>query len=201
MVQDTREEDTSLPQGWEKWRCHSSGLFYYYDRTTKCRQWGRPGRTTEQQLVDMTEQFTQRVMHQLNEMNNKMKEMNDDMRTQRGEIRAWGEETRTAGEITAAPRGDTIEPMGEGANCVGPAMEAGEDEIIREMCWGRLVKVTERATVTVTEREKLNGGDGDVHEAHRDEGDKERGDRNKEDDGNKNTRDAEDGNGRGETTR
>ena len=43
----------------------------------------------------------------------------------------------------------------ESANCVGPAMEAGEDKIIREMCWGRLVKVTER--VTVTEREKFNG--------------------------------------------
>ena len=55
MVQDTREEDTTLPQGWEKWGCHASGLFYFYDRTTKCRQWGRPGRTTEQQLVETTE--------------------------------------------------------------------------------------------------------------------------------------------------
>ena len=32
-----------------------------------------------------------------------------------------------------------------------------EDKLILETCWGRLVKVTERATVTVTEREKLNG--------------------------------------------
>uniref|UniRef100_A0A8C4Q9F9 WW domain-containing protein n=1 Tax=Eptatretus burgeri TaxID=7764 RepID=A0A8C4Q9F9_EPTBU len=65
MVQDTREEGTSLPQGWEKWRCHSSGLFYYYDRTTKCRQWGRPGRTTEQQCLEMMEQFMQRMMHEM----------------------------------------------------------------------------------------------------------------------------------------
>ena len=34
-------------------------------------------------------------------------------------------------------------------------MEAGEDQIIRETCWARSVKVTEK--VTVTEREKLNG--------------------------------------------
>ena len=37
-------------------------------------------------------------------------------------------------------------------DCVGPA---GEDKVIRETCRGRLVKVTEK--VTVTEREKLNG--------------------------------------------
>ena len=44
---------------------------------------------------------------------------------------------------------------GGSANCVGPAIEPGEDEIIRETCWARSVKVTEN--VTVTEREKLNG--------------------------------------------
>ena len=36
-----------------------------------------------------------------------------------------------------------------------PQWRRGEDKIIRETCWGRLVKVTER--VTVTEREKLSG--------------------------------------------
>ena len=35
MVQDTREEDTSLPQGWEKWLCHAPGYFYYYNCATE----------------------------------------------------------------------------------------------------------------------------------------------------------------------
>ena len=35
------------------------------------------------------------------------------------------------------------------------AMEVGEDKVIRETCWARSVKVTEK--VTATEREKLNG--------------------------------------------
>ena len=36
-------------------------------------------------------------------------------------------------------------------------MEAGEDRVIRETCWARSVRVTEEATATVTEREKLIG--------------------------------------------
>ena len=38
---------------------------------------------------------------------------------------------------------------------VSPAMEAGEDRLIRGTYWARSVEVTEK--VTVTEREKLNG--------------------------------------------
>ena len=51
MVQDTREEDTSLPQGWEKWLCHASGYFYYYNCATERGQWMRPGHVTMQQLM------------------------------------------------------------------------------------------------------------------------------------------------------
>ena len=51
MVQDTREEDTSLPQGWEKWLCHASGCFYDYNCTTELGQWMRPGHVTIQQLM------------------------------------------------------------------------------------------------------------------------------------------------------
>ena len=44
-----------------------------------------------------------------------------------------------------------------GATAVRPAMEACEDSLIRGTCWASSVRVTERATVTVTEREKLIG--------------------------------------------
>jgi len=145
MVQDTREEDTSLPRGWEKWLCHASGLFYFYDRTTKCRQWGRPGRTTGQQLVEMTEQFVQRMMHQLNEMNDKL---DGNMRTLWGETQSVGQCLQA--DKMAPPRGDTMEPARGSVDCVGPA---GEDRVIRETCWARREKVT----VTVTKWEKLNG--------------------------------------------
>ena len=40
-------------------------------------------------------------------------------------------------------------------DCVGPAMEAGEDKLIRETCRTRHVEVTTTEKVTVTEREKL----------------------------------------------
>ena len=66
------------------------------------------------------------------------------------------DETRTAGEIMATPRAGTNE-LGGSATAVRPAREAGEDRVIRETCWARSVRVTERATVTVTEREKLIG--------------------------------------------
>ena len=49
------------------------------------------------------------------------------------------------------------EQAGGSATAVRPTVEAGEDRVIRETCWTRLVKVTERATVMVTEREKLIG--------------------------------------------
>ena len=55
-----------------------------------------------------------------------------------------------AGElIMATPRAGANELRGS-VDCVGPA---GEDKIIRETCWARVVM----EKVTVTEREKLNG--------------------------------------------
>ena len=54
----------------------------------------------------------------------------------------------------APPRAGTNE-LGGSATAVRPAVKAGTDQIIRETCWGRLVKVTEE--VTVTQREKVNG--------------------------------------------
>uniref|UniRef100_A0A8C4RF66 WW domain-containing protein n=1 Tax=Eptatretus burgeri TaxID=7764 RepID=A0A8C4RF66_EPTBU len=53
-------EDTSLPQGWEKWRCHSSSFYYYYNRTTKCSQWERPGQVTMRQFMEVMEQAMKR---------------------------------------------------------------------------------------------------------------------------------------------
>ena len=42
-------------------------------------------------------------------------------------------------------------------DCVSPAKEAGEDELLRETCRTRHVEVTTTETLTVTQREKLNG--------------------------------------------
>ena len=58
----------------------------------------------------------------------------------------------------APPRAAPSE-LGGSATAVRPAVEAGEDSSIWETCWGRLVKVTEKATVTetVTQRGKLIG--------------------------------------------
>ena len=59
-------------------------------------------------------------------------------------------EARTTLCKMAAPRGDTMEPARGSVDCVGPA---GEDKVIRETCWARVV--TEE--VTVTQREKVKG--------------------------------------------
>ena len=99
-------------------------------------------------------------------------------------MQAFRSETRAVELKMATPRAGT-DKLRESANCVGPAMEAGEDKIIQEMCWGRLVKVTERVTVTetctrhvetreitseVTELgtvgERLHGTDGVEEDAH-----------------------------------
>ena len=56
--------------------------------------------------------------------------------------------------IMAKPRVGTSELKGS-ATTVMPAVEAGEDRVIRETCWARSVKVTE--TVTVTQGGKLIG--------------------------------------------
>ena len=54
--------------------------------------------------------------------------------------------------IMATPRAGANELRGS-ATAVRPAMEAGEDELIRETCWARVVT----KEVTVTQREKVNG--------------------------------------------
>ena len=61
----------------------------------------------------------------------------------------------------APPRAGTNE-LGGSATAVRPAVEAGEDSLIRETCWARVV--TEKVTVTVIREGKINRGDGDVHE-------------------------------------
>ena len=54
----------------------------------------------------------------------------------------------------ATPRAGTNE-LGGSATAVGPAVEAGEDRVIRETCSARVM--TKKVTVTVTERGKLIG--------------------------------------------
>uniref|UniRef100_A0A8C4NH12 Uncharacterized protein n=1 Tax=Eptatretus burgeri TaxID=7764 RepID=A0A8C4NH12_EPTBU len=75
---------------------------------------------------------------------------------------AWGDACRWAKMVVARSERQTTElkvaaphvganELGGSATAVRPAMEAGEDKIIRETHWARLVQVT------VTEREKVNG--------------------------------------------
>ena len=59
------------------------------------------------------------------------------------------DEARTMVCRTAASRGDTNELRGS-ATAVRPAMEVGEEKLFWGTCWARSVRVTERATVTVT---------------------------------------------------
>ena len=49
------------------------------------------------------------------------------------------------------------ERAGGSATAVRPAVEAGEDSLIRETCWASSVRVTEKVTETVTQREKVSG--------------------------------------------
>ena len=94
MVQDTREEDTSLPQGWEKWLCHASGYFYYYNCTTERGQWMRPGHVTMQQLMAI--------------MDLAMKRNNWDLGTMAEDIkmlREFADGTRALPERTTESRG------------------------------------------------------------------------------------------------
>jgi len=113
----------------------------------------------------------QAMKENINENACKMNDkMDENMQTLRGEMQSMGlnlqagqkaivaiarRETRTTEHKMAAPRGRDTEPAKGSVDCVGPRMETGEVTIIRKTCWARLVKVTEK--VTVTEREKLNG--------------------------------------------
>ena len=45
--------------------------------------------------------------------------------------------------------------MGGSATAVRPAVEAGEDRVIWEMCWARVV--TEKVTAMITQGGKING--------------------------------------------
>ena len=82
--------------------------------------------------------------------------MNDkleaNMRLLRGETQSVGQCLQAG--IMATPRAETNE-QGGSATAVGPAVEAGEDRVIWETCWVRVV--TEKVTMTVTERGKLIG--------------------------------------------
>jgi len=91
------------------------------------------------------------------EMNGMKNKMDANMQAFRSDMRALRGETRQVGRclqagIMATPRAGANELRGS-ATAVGPAMKAGEAEIIRETCWARVV--TEE--VTVTQREKVNG--------------------------------------------
>ena len=76
---------------------------------------------------------------------NKMEEM-------RGEMRQMGQCLQAG--IMGAPRAGTNELRGS-ATAVRPTVEAGEEKVIQETCWARVV--TEKVTERVTQREKLNG--------------------------------------------
>ena len=56
-----------------------------------------------------------------------------------------------------APPRAWLNELGGSATAVRPAREAGEDRVIWETCRTRSVRVTEKVTVTVTERGKLIG--------------------------------------------
>ena len=116
-------------------------------------------------LTQMVEMITQAMRGEMQRMGNKMngnarqmtndlkenaRQMKDEMKTMRGEMRQVGQ-CLQAGRM-ALPRAGTSELRGS-ATAVRPAVEAGEDRVIRETCWARRVEVTE----TVTQREKLNG--------------------------------------------
>ena len=80
------------------------------------------------------------------QMNNKMDGMTQ---TLRDEMRQMGQCLQAG--IMATPRAGTNE-LGGSATAVRPAVEVGEDRVIRETCWARSVEVTE--TVTETQGEK-----------------------------------------------
>ena len=74
-------------------------------------------------------------------------EMNGMTQILRGEMRRVGQCLQVG--IMAPPRAGANEQRGS-ATAVRPAVEAGEEKVIRETCRTRLVRVT------VTQREKVN---------------------------------------------
>jgi len=101
-----------------------------------------------QQMSEMNEKMDGNTQ-QMSEMNNKM---DGNMQTLRGEMQRVGQCLQ--GCFMAAPSGSTTEPTRGSVDCVGPAVE---DKLIRGTCRTRHVEVTTTETLTVTEREKLNG--------------------------------------------
>ena len=101
-------------------------------------------------LIQMMQQMGNEMKNEIKENAKQMKEeMNNKMEEMRGEMRQVGQ-CLQAGKM-ATPRAATNE-LGGRATAVRPAVEAGEDRVIRETCWARRVEVTE----TVTQREQAN---------------------------------------------
>jgi len=93
-------------------------------------------------------------------METNTQQMKDKMEEMRGETQSMGIGLKKSLDKLKNEMKKEISTTRAGANelrgsatAVRPALEAGEDRLIRETCRTRLVKVTER----VTEREKLNG--------------------------------------------
>ena len=89
------------------------------------------------------------VLAQMEANTNEMKnDMKDEMREMRGEMQNMGRslqagmkaitcsETQTARKKMATPCAGTNELKGS-ATAVRPAVDAGEDRVIRETCWAR----------------------------------------------------------------
>ena len=104
------------------------------------------------QLFAMLAEMRGETWQMKEEINNKMDTNTNKMEKMRGEMWQMGQ-CLQAGKM-ATPRAGTSE-LGGSATAVRPAVEAGEDGLIRETCWARVV--TEKVTVTVTERGKLIG--------------------------------------------
>ena len=90
--------------------------------------------------AQMVEMFKQAMSGDMQRMNNRMKAntneikngMKEEIKKMRGEMRQMGQ-CLQAGKM-ATPRAGTSE-LGGSATAVRPAVEAGEDRVIRETCW------------------------------------------------------------------
>ena len=99
------------------------------------------------QMDGLNNKMDGNVLEMKNEMKTEMKEMRGEMQNmgrclQAGITAIARSKTRAVELKMAAPRAGANELRGS-VDGVGPAVETGEDKIIRETCWGRLVKVTE----------------------------------------------------------
>ena len=121
-----------------------------------------PAETAHLSAPDMAQLFAM-LAEMSNKMDANMQAFRSDMRALQGEMRQVGQclqagieailcsETRTTECVMATPRAGANELRGS-VDCV---CLAGEDKLIWETCWARVV--TEKATVTVTQGGKLIG--------------------------------------------